>query len=185
MWTLSKPIGTILVLLSIFLLSRPAQAKYSGGSGTAEDPYQIATATDLIALGETPGDYDKHFILTDDIDLDPNLPGCKVFDKAIIAPDTNDSTGWFEGTSFTGVFDGNGHMVSRLTIKGAGYLGLFGSLESAAEVRNLGIVDVNISGSGDDIGGLVPKQASFFSLQSYGLNNFVWTQLPRSRQFAG
>jgi len=32
---------------------------------------------------------------------------------------------------------------------------------------------------------LGPKQASFFSLQSYGLNNFVWTQLPRSRQFAG
>ena len=32
---------------------------------------------------------------------------------------------------------------------------------------------------------LDPKQASFFSLQSYGLNNFVWTQLPRSRQFAG
>ena len=32
---------------------------------------------------------------------------------------------------------------------------------------------------------LAPKQASFFSLQSYGLNNFVWTQLPRSRQFAG
>jgi len=32
---------------------------------------------------------------------------------------------------------------------------------------------------------LVPKQASFFSLQSYGLNNFVWTQLPRSSQFAG
>jgi len=57
-------------------------AKYDGGSGTAEDPYQIATAADLIALGETPQDYDKHFILTDDIDLDPNLPGRKVFDKA-------------------------------------------------------------------------------------------------------
>jgi len=42
----------------------PAQAQYSGGSGTAEDPYQIATAADLIALGETPDDYDKHFILT-------------------------------------------------------------------------------------------------------------------------
>ena len=59
------------------------------------DPYQIATAADLIALGETPADYDKHFILTADIDLDPNLPGRKVFDKAVIAR-------WL----FNGVFDG-------------------------------------------------------------------------------
>jgi hypothetical protein len=66
MWTLSNPIGTILVLLPIFLFSRPAEAKYSGGSGTAEDPYQIATAADLLLRGDSPEDYDKHFILTAD-----------------------------------------------------------------------------------------------------------------------
>jgi len=53
----------------------PAKAKYNGGTGEPSDPYQIATAADLIALGETPGDYDKHFILTADIDLDPHSPG--------------------------------------------------------------------------------------------------------------
>src|SRR4030042_2425791 len=63
--------------------------KYSGGTGGPNDPYQIATAADLIALGETPEDYDKHFVLTADIDLDPNLPGRKVFDCAVIAPDTD------------------------------------------------------------------------------------------------
>ena len=57
-------------------------------------PYQIATAADLIALGETPEDYDKHFILTADIDLDPNLPGRKVFDKAVIAADTDPNDPW-------------------------------------------------------------------------------------------
>ena len=61
------------------------------------DPYQIATAADLIALGETPDDYDKHFILTADIDLDPNLPGRKVFDKAVIAPDTDVDIWGFRG----------------------------------------------------------------------------------------
>ena len=60
-----------------------ATAQYSGGSGTAQEPYQIATAEDLITLGETPDDYDKHFVLTADIDLDPSLPGAKVFDKAL------------------------------------------------------------------------------------------------------
>jgi hypothetical protein len=42
----------------------------------------IATAADLIALGETPEDFDKHFIIIADIDLDPNLPGRNVFDRA-------------------------------------------------------------------------------------------------------
>ena len=91
------------VIIALFLALVPAAtAQYSGGSGTANDPYQIATAADLIALGETPEDYDKHFLLTADIDLDPNLPGRKVFDRALIAPDTNDATLEFNGTPFTG-----------------------------------------------------------------------------------
>jgi len=142
----------------IFNVDAVAQRKYSGGSGTADDPYQIAAAADLIALGESPEDYDKHFILTADIDLDPNLPGRKVFDKAVIAPDTNDTQDWFQGTFFTGGFDGNGHTMSRLTIKGAGHLGLFGQLgdwHGVGYVKNLGVVDVNVTGSGDYVGGLV------------------------------
>jgi hypothetical protein len=66
-------------LIAVCFLSFPAYAKYGGGSGTAEDPYQIATAEDLMLLGDSPEDYDKHFILTADIDLDPNLPNGKVF----------------------------------------------------------------------------------------------------------
>jgi len=36
----------------------------SGGTGRQNDPYQIATADDLMLLSESPGDYKKHFILT-------------------------------------------------------------------------------------------------------------------------
>jgi hypothetical protein len=63
------------VLTIICLLSFPAYAKYSGGTGEPNDSYQITTAEDLMLLGDSPEDYDKHFILTADIDLDPNLPG--------------------------------------------------------------------------------------------------------------
>jgi hypothetical protein len=136
-----------------------ATAKYRGGTGEPNDPYRIATAADLIALGETPEDYDKHFILTADIDLDPNLPGRKVFDKAVIAPDTDPVKGGFEGPAFTGVFDGDRHTILHLTIAGGSCLGLFGKLGSsdapACEVRNLGLVDVFVMGSGTHIGGLV------------------------------
>jgi hypothetical protein len=147
----------ILMLVAFFLLS-PVQAKYSGGSGTPGDPYQIATAADLIALGEMPGDYDKHFILTADIDLSPNLPGRKVFDKAVIAPNLNAPTPGFQARPFTGVFDGNGHTISHLTLAGGGYLGLFGHLGQLyappGDVRDLGLLGVNVTGSGDYIGGL-------------------------------
>jgi hypothetical protein len=146
---------TLLVTLTTCLFVLPAYGKYSGGSGTAQDPYQIASAADLMLLGETTADYGKHFILTADLDLDPNLPGRKVFDKAVIAPDVEDSAGDYQGIPFSGLFNGDGHTVSRLTITGADYLGLFGGLGSGAEVKNLGVVDVEITSSGYSVGGLV------------------------------
>ena len=154
MSTLSKPVGLILVLLAVCLFGQPAQAKYSGGTGEPNDPYQIATAEDLMLLGDSPEDYDKHFILTADIDLDPNLPGRKVFDRAVISPDANDTTWVFEGTPFTGVFDGRRHTISHLMITGTNYVGLFGKL-GGAEIRNLGVVGLNITGSGLCVGGLL------------------------------
>ena len=152
----TRVLWAIPLLITIFSLSFPAYAKYSEGTGEPNDPYQIATAEDLILLGETPNDYDKYFVLTGDIDLDPNLPGRKVFDKAVIASASAlDVSPWVEGTAFTGVFDGNGHTISHLTIVGKDYLGLFGQLEFGAEVKNLGVVDVNVTGSGNFAGGLV------------------------------
>ena len=129
---------TVLLTLVTCLFVPPAPAQYSGGSGTADDPYQIATAADLMALGETPDDYDKHFILTADIDLDPNLPGRKVFETALIG------SGW--GTDFVGTFNGNGHRIVNMTISGASYLGLFGSVGFGAEITDLGLECVSVVG---------------------------------------
>ena len=146
-----------LILLAVVSI---AQAQYSGGSGTPDDPYQIATAADLIALGETPDDCDKHFILTADIDLDPNLPDGRVFQKAVIAPGyrwyghsgMDDWDEWhFEGDFFVGVFDGNGHTIRNLT----GCRGLIGGLGSGAEIKDLGVIEVNITSPAAFVGGLV------------------------------
>ncbi len=162
----------LVTLTACLFVVSTATAKYSGGTGEPNDPYQIATAADLIALGETPEDYGKHFILTADIDLDPNLPGGKVFDRALIAPDTNDAEDGFQGTLFAGVFDGRGHTISHLTIRGDGYLGLFGQVGSwdapSGEVRDLGVVDVNIIGTGWFVGGLVGSNWESNLTQCYG-----------------
>lgn len=66
MYVTNRFVTAVIILLTIV---STVYAKYSGGSGTAEDPYQIATAADLIALGETPQDYHKHFLLTADTNL--------------------------------------------------------------------------------------------------------------------
>jgi hypothetical protein len=133
----------------VCLPSWPLQAQYSGGRGTADDPYQIATAADLIALGETPGDYDKHFILTADVDLAPNLPGGKVFDKGVIAPGAGDDFLKPAGTGFTGSFDGKGCTIRNLTISGGadGYLGLFAQVWNGGRIHNICLENADIRGA--------------------------------------
>ena len=56
---------------------------------------------------------------------------------------------------FTGIFDGNGHEISDLYInREADYQGLFGYIDYGVEIRNLGVVDVDVTGQ-DFVGGLV------------------------------
>ena len=148
-----------LVMAIVFLVPYAARAQYSGGRGTTGDPYQIATAADLIALGKTPEDYAGHFILTANIDLDPNLPGRRVFAGAVIALDTVDDglaayRERYQGPPFTGVFDGNGYTISHLTIEGGGFLGLFGELAPEALIYDLGLDAVSIQGTGYRVGSL-------------------------------
>jgi len=116
---------------------------YGGGSGTADDPYQIWTVEHLDELGTALDDYDKAFILMADIDL-----AGIVYSQAPIAPDQDPNTWGFQGTSFSGVFDGNSHAIRNLTIqnKETDYIGLFGRLESSSEIKNLTLANVSLTG---------------------------------------
>lgn len=140
----------------VFAIDARARRKYAGGTGDPNTPYRIATTANLIAAGETPEDYDKHFMLTADIDLDPNLPAGRVFTRAVIAPDVNGVEN-FQGTAFTGIFSGCGHKIKCLTIEGgtARYLGLFGKMGRTGSVRDLILENARVSSSGYCIGGLV------------------------------
>lgn len=121
---------------------------YSGGSGTAEEPYQIDDVNDLLTLAGTVEDYNKCFILTSDI----NMEG-QVFTTAIIAADTSSSDG-FQGTAFKGAFDGNDHTISNFTFNtvrpdyiGSYYVGLFGYVDgNDAEIKDLRLMNTNVEG---------------------------------------
>lgn len=143
----------ILFLTAIITLAAgSAFGVYSGGTGEPNDPYQIADANDLLDLADTTTDYDKCFILTADV----NLEG-QVFATAIIAADTSPS--WdFQGTGFTGTFDGNGYKITNFAIDGGSndYLGLFGYIDRDGSVKNLGLENFAVIGDLDSykVGGL-------------------------------
>jgi hypothetical protein len=156
----------LLFLSFLCLFAANSVFAYSGGNGEPNTPYQIANTADLFQLAADVNNYDKCFILTADIDL-----ASHTFTAALIAPDTNYNDDGFQGTAFTGVFDGAGHKITNLTISATGstyidYLGLFGYIEGPNPyvdgykdvVKNLTIENVNITGSSDSyvfrVGGL-------------------------------
>ena len=127
--------------------------RYSGGDGVIL-PYQIAHLGDLIELMNTPADWSKSFILAANVDL-----AGTVYTQAFIAPDTSTLSG-FQGTPFTGVFDGGGHTISNLTITASTkeHIGLFGCIGSGGQAYNLGLADVNITGR-NNVGGLAGESS--------------------------
>jgi len=130
--------------LSVVIKDVVAGSLYSGGSGTASDPYLIANKADLLYLAAHNCNYNKSFIMTADIDLAGEL-----FTTALISPDMIIDNGVFEANGFSGSFDGDGYVIQNLNIlggSGTGYLGLFGDL--TGYVCGLGLDDVYIKGSG-------------------------------------
>ena len=145
---------SMLMVLCVAVTAALAAGQYSGGSGDPNDPWRIADPNDLIAMGTNTQHYGDHFILTADIDLAGAGPGPGgSFTRALIAPDV-DGFYDFQGTKFTGVFDGAGHVVSNLVIEGGSedFIGLFGFIEGG-EVRNLGLEGGSVNGR-SCIGGL-------------------------------
>jgi len=149
----------ILLLLLVFctwLFISPAQAKYSGGSGTPQDPYLIGTPEDLNDIGNHEEDWDKYFILVNDIDL-AQYTGTEF--KMIGT----------EGYGFTGVFDGKGHKVLNFTWSSSNLklngVGLFRHLWPNGLVKNLGMenVNVNAGNDGSNVGGLVGANSATIS----------------------
>ena len=93
---------------------------YDGGDGSAENPYQIATAEQLALLAQQTNNGtggDVNYLLTNDIILNDG-------DSLLWTPIGNVG-------AFTGVFDGNNHIISGLYENGNKISGLFASTENA------------------------------------------------------
>ena len=94
------------------------------------------------------------------------------YQSGMTDPNWTTSTGWTPIGSadepFNRVFDGNGFTISGLYINRpqSSDVGLFNTLGSGSEVKNIGLLDVNIQG-GDNVGGLVGWKSSSAIINSY------------------
>ena len=123
------------------------------GNGTKDNPYQIATADDLLEFAKlvNGGKTDADAVLTADIDLS-EICG-EEFDSSW-TPIGNSSINQYRGT-----FDGAGHTISGLYIKNTSsdtdYQGLFGYVSGSGEIEYLTVSgSVSVTG-GNSVGGVV------------------------------
>jgi len=126
---------------------------FAGGSGTAEDPYQIA---DWYHLDNIRNYLSSYFIVINDLDLS------SIGYTELASETANEGKGWEPiGTllyPFTGSLNGQGYEIRDLFIDrpDESDVGLFGVVDEVGVIENVGVVNSNVTGY-DDVGGLVGK----------------------------
>jgi hypothetical protein len=142
---LERLMWVAVVAILLAATSSPA-ARYSGGTGTPEDPYLMSNSRDLLALAADVNDWASHFRLTADIDMAdvPRDVACVIGDESI---------------PFRGIFDGAGHTIYHFTCitTGRNRVGLFGHIRGlTAEIRDLWLVEPYVdAAAGISVGPLI------------------------------
>jgi hypothetical protein len=129
-------------------------SEFHGGTGTAEDPYQIA---DWHQLDFVRNYLDSYFLLVGNIGR--TTPGY----EELASPTANGGKGWqpigsSEYDGFIGTFDGQGYEIRDLYINrpSEDYVGLFGAVERAGVIQDIGVVSATVIGA-ENVGGLVGR----------------------------
>lgn len=107
------------------------------GEGTRGNPYKITRADQIVLISKASILVERHFILLNELDFSGHS-----WPQAVIP-------------YFNGSFDGQGFCIKHLHIVGQSHLGLFGVTDTNTVITNLGLVAVDVSGTGDHVGGLV------------------------------
>jgi len=139
----------VMVFIMMLTVTAVADSSFAGGSGTKEDPWQIASADQLNLIRENLAGY---YILTADIDLSgyENWEPIGAFQSLSDAPE--DAEVPHPDYAFTGTFDGAGHTISNLKVSAASPMGagLFGCATGTengeAYIGNFVLENIDVSG---------------------------------------
>ena len=147
----------MLVIGNSVIPSEAEESYFSGGQGTAEEPYLISTADDLAQLNtlsnaDAEGINSAFYKLTENIDMTG-----KIYDGLGASAPDNSWAGLFKGT-----IDGDYHVISNLEISNeedkksvsSDFARGFIALSEGATLKNLGIDGLNVTTAGR-AGGLI------------------------------
>jgi hypothetical protein len=134
-------------------------ALFAGGTGTEDDPYQIA---DWHQLYNVRNHLNSYFILVNN--LDSNTAGYEELASSV----ANGAKGWQPIGDyvhpFAGSFDGQGYEITDLFINRSeeAFVGLFGTIGGQGVINNMDVVNVTVTG-GYDVGGMVGRNCGTVS----------------------
>ena len=129
-----------------------------GGDGSVATPYQLADIYGVQGMGSA-GMLANSYVLANNIDASGTASwnaGAGFVPIGGAAATVSPPGAVFNGTQFTGTFDGQSHTVSNLTINqpNTSYVGLFGYTGTGSTIQNVGLVGGSVSGA-SYVGGLV------------------------------
>ena len=161
-----------------FTLVAPSSPTFTlAGTGNESDPYLIQSAADLVQLGDAVSDgitfENTHFLVTQNLDLS-GYDNWRSIGDFHFDLQHQDKESWNTDAyqqnirvglrlPFCGIFDGGNHVICGLEqslLENASHLeltGLFGYINAGAVLKNIRLMDANVSGgmySGSLIGGI-------------------------------
>ena len=163
---------------------------WTNGSGTADDPYLIETASNLAYLAEKVNEgyqaqgmavfAETYFLMTDDLDLN-NINWTPI-------GYVNTS---LEGYYFAGVFDGDYHTISNLRIQSSTEItGLFAGIGDGPDgfwnptiIERLFVTGATIASTGMGVGGIVGAMAGYSLVYRCGFSGNI--SVSNSGDFCG
>ena len=158
---------TVAMLLSFAVVGTSAAAdkwdgtiatSFESGAGTEADPYVIKTASQLayLAAKVQAGDpaTGEHYVLVSDLDL-AKLEWTPI---GIYIKSGNEAN-----CSFAGSFDGQGHIISGMSVTTTDssiFCGLFGNVETEGYLKNIVFEDCNVTADSNSAGALGGRVAA-------------------------
>ncbi|TGC09423.1 GLUG motif-containing protein [Methanolobus halotolerans] len=133
---------------------------FENGDGSENNPYEVSTICQLQAMNF---DLSAHYILINDIDISDTK-------------NWNGGEGWEPigdlSNKFNGTFDGQNYTITGLFINRPteDNIGLFGRTDAGATIKNVGLVDINITGR-VHVGGLVGYSNGGTIIDSYSMGD--------------
>ena len=121
-----------------------------------------------LIVQDCPGQVCSGYELRRDLDFNTDTSYGQISNKAIWTTEAGWDPIGDDNNRFSSVFEGNGHTISGLYIDSEGLpIGLFSEVDTNSKIKNIGLLDINISGS-YDVGGLVGENYGSI-INSYAL----------------